>query len=134
MKKLSLLAPALALVLLGAGCAGSAPATTGSSNSNSAVADKGMALPADFSKEIPVYENATVDGATADSIDLISSDSAETVYAWYADKLAAGGWKNTSERKEKSIAAVWEKGNQSMPISVFSSGGETYISVSLSTY
>jgi len=134
MKKLSLLVPAFAIVLLGAGCASSAPASTSSTPSSEKVADKGVALPADFPKEIPVYKNATIDGATSDSLDLISSDSMETVYAWYSSELTTAGWKNTAENKAKSISAVWEKGNQSMPISIYTSGGSTYIGVSLSTY
>jgi hypothetical protein len=135
MKKLSLLVPVFAVVLLGAGCASSTPASPSSSASGSAkVADKGVALPADFPKAIPVYKNGTVDGATADSLDMISSDSMETVYAWYSSELTAAGWKNTAENKAKSISAVWEKGNQSMPISIYTSGGSTYIGVSLSTH
>ncbi len=134
MKKLSLLVPAFAIVLLGAGCASSAPTSTSSTSGSAKVADKGVALPADFPKEIPVYKSATIDGATADSLDLISSDSMETVYAWYSSELTAAGWKNTAENKAKSISAVWEKGNQSMPISIYTSGGSTYIGVSLSTY
>lgn len=133
MKKLSLLLPVLAIVFMGAGCSSSTPASTSSSGS-SAVADKGMALPANFPKAIPVYENGKVEEATADSLDMVSSDSKEVVYAWYSAKLTADGWKNTAERKEKSIAAVWEKGNQSMPISIFTAGGETTINVSLTTY
>lgn len=133
MKKLALLVPVLAVVLMGAGCAGGASTSTTGSGS-AAKADKGIALPADFPKEIPVYANGKVDDASSDSLDMISSDSKEVVYAWYSAQLTAAGWKNTSERKEKSIAAVWEKGNQSMPISIFSSGGETYINISLSTY
>ncbi|MFA5946849.1 MAG: hypothetical protein WC813_02380 [Patescibacteria group bacterium] len=131
MKKFALLAPALAMVLLGAGCAGGASTSTSGS---SAVADKGISLPADFPKAIPVYANGKVDDASADSLDMTTSDSKEVVYAWYSEQLTAAGWKNTAERKEKSVAAVWEKGNQSMPISIFSVGGETTINVSLSTY
>jgi hypothetical protein len=135
MKKLSLLAPALAMVLLGAGCAGGASTTSSTSGSSNTSVKAGVQLPADFPAAIPVYERGTVDAATSDSLDVSTSDSMEDAYDWYAGKLMTAGWTATVEnKKEKNISAVWEKGNQSMPISVYTAGGSTYISVSLSTY
>lgn len=141
MKKHILLAPALALVLLGAGCTSTNTASTDTSRGAKApvAAEETVTLPEGFPKDIPVYANATITeaektGETDGDLSISTTDSMQTVAAWYDAQLTGAGWKKTAGNEGKSISAVYEKDGMNLSLSVLQIGTEIRANISKTTY
>lgn len=98
--------------------------------------DAGVAIPADFPKEIPIYAGSTVvqtvttpDGAHAM---LKSTDAATKVMAFYKERLTGDGWKTEMAMQSAGgdMLSV-TKGPLSLAILVSASDGTTMISATL---
>jgi hypothetical protein len=79
-------------------------------------------LPAD----VPIYPGATIQSSTPGMVTYQAGASLDAVKSFYEEKLAAAGWTLEGEPVESEGAVImnWEKGNQSLMISITALGAD----------
>jgi hypothetical protein len=79
-------------------------------------------LPAD----VPIYPGATIQSSSPGTVTYQAGASLDAVKSFYEEKLAAAGWTLEGEPVESEGAVImnWEKGNQSLMISITALGAD----------
>lgn len=87
----------------------------------------GAGLPAD----VPQYPGATDLAIMGSMITFSTTDSVETVAAFYRDALAAQGWTLASEEQMGMVIQSWSKEGRNLSLMVSSDGSNTSVLITL---